>query len=273
MSANTGSDGPKRRARPDDRGAARREKAAALRAAAVAQERRRRNRIIVLAAAIGVVVLAGVIGIAVQSSRKESKPVIVPAHATGPDNGIVVGRSDAPVTVEFYEDFQCPACEALETSTGSTINKLIDAGKMKAVYHMMSFIGPDSVRAANAGAAAADAGKFKAYHDVLYANQPAENSGGFTNDRLIELGKRAGLTSTAFADAVRSGKYDGFVAKVGDTASKRGVTSTPTVLLNGTQLQGDQLTPDGFTAAITKAAGSAGTAGATGAPTPTAPAS
>jgi protein-disulfide isomerase len=246
--------GPGTGPRPDrdPRAAARRERAAAARAEAQARERRRK-RMIVLASVLGVVILAAVIGIVVQNSRQPSKPVVIPAGATGQDNGIVVGKATAPVTVDFYEDFQCPVCRQFETTTGPTVNSLIDSGKIKAVYHMMSFIGPDSVRAANAGAAGSDAGKFKPYHDVLFANQPAENSGGFSNDRLIQLGAQVGLTSTEFTNAVKSGKFDGYVAKVEDNASKRGVTGTPTVMVNGKTLRQDQLLPDPFKAAVNAA--------------------
>ncbi len=208
---------------------------------------------IVLASVVGVIIIAAVVGILVQNSRQDSKPVVIPANATGPDNGIVVGQANAPVTVEFYEDFQCPVCKQFETTTGPTVQSLIDDGKIKAVYHMMSFIGPDSVRAANAGAAAAQAGKFKDYHDLLFANQGEENSGAFTNDRLVELGSKAGLTSPEFTTAVRSGTYDGYVAQVEDNASKRGVTGTPTVKVNGKTLTNDQLVPDAFTAAVNAA--------------------
>jgi protein-disulfide isomerase len=236
----------------DNRAAARRERAAAARAEAAARERRRR-RMIVIAAVIGVVIVAAVIGIVVQNARQHTKPVVLPAGATGLDNGIVVGLPTAPVTADFYEDFQCPVCKQFETATGPTVQSLIDAGKIKAVYHLMSFIGPDSVRAANAAAAAADAGRFKPYHDVLYANQPEENSGGFTNDRLIQLGAQVGLTAPTFTDAVRSGRFDGYVAKVQDDASKRGVTGTPTVKVNGRTLSQDQLLPDPFKAAVAAA--------------------
>jgi protein-disulfide isomerase len=241
-----------RRPREDPRSAARRERAAAARAVAEARERRRR-RMIVLASVLGVIIVAAVVGIIVQTSRQPDKPVVIPATATGPDNGIVVGKATAPVTVEFYEDFQCPICHEFETSTGPTVQSLIDAGKIKAVYHMMSFIGPDSVRAANAAAAAAQQRKFKQFHDVLYDNQGTENSGAFTNDKLVTLGGQVGLTSAVFADAVRSGKYDGYVAKVADNASKRGVTGTPTIKVDGKTLTQDQLQPDAFKAAVNAA--------------------
>ncbi|WP_261566176.1 DsbA family protein [Frankia gtarii] len=243
-----GGSGPARRGKAgaEDR----RTKAATARAAAAAQERRRRN-LIVAGVVVVVLIIVGVIGFAVQNSREESKPVVLPAAATGTDGGIVVGQASAPVTVDMYEDFQCPACEALETQTGPTIRALLDQGKIKIDYHMMSFIGPESKRAANAAAAAANEGKFRQLHDVLYANQPKENTGGFTRDTLLTLGTKAGLTSQAYKDAVNNGTYDGYVAKVDSDASKAGVTGTPTVIIGGKQLSSAQLTPDGFRAAAT----------------------
>ncbi|WP_041938935.1 MULTISPECIES: DsbA family protein [Frankia] len=245
-----GGSGPARRGKAgaEDR----RAKAAAARAAAAAQERRRRN-LIVAGVVVVVLIVAGVIGFAVQNSREESKPVVLPATATGRDNGIIVGQASAPVTVDLYEDFQCPACGALETQTGPTIRALLDQGKIKIDYHMMSFLGPESKRAANAAAAAANEGRFRQLHDVLYANQPEEKTGGFTNDTLLTLGAKAGLTSQAYKDAVNNGTYDGYVAKVDSDASKAGVAQTPTVEIGGKQLSGTQLTPDGFRAAVTAA--------------------
>ncbi|SBW21152.1 DSBA oxidoreductase [Candidatus Protofrankia californiensis] len=236
------------------RGDVRREKAAAARATEAARAQRR-QRVIVGSAVVAVLAVAAVIGFTVQSSRTGSTPVVLPVTATGADNGIVVGKADAPVTVDFYEDFQCPICEELETSLGPSVQQLINGGRIKAVYHMMSFLGPESVRAANAAAAAAQEGKFKEYHDILYANQPPERTDGYRNGTLAEFGTRIGLTSPAFTDAVNNGTYNGYVAKVEDDASRRGVTGTPTVFVNGRRLAAQALTPQGFTAAVNIAAG------------------
>ncbi|MCK9893320.1 thioredoxin domain-containing protein [Frankia sp. AgB32] len=230
----------------------RRARAAAARATAAAQERRRRN-LVIAGVVVVVLVIAGVIGFVVQNSREDSTPVVLPATATGTDHGIVVGKASAPVTVDMYEDFQCPICGELEKTTGPTINTLLDQGKIKITYHMMIFLGPESKRAANAAAAAANEGRFRELHSVLYANQPEEKTGGYTNAQLITFGAKAGLTSQAYKDAVNNGTYDGYATKVDSDASKAGVTGTPTVFVDGRQLSQDQLTPAGFTAAVNAA--------------------
>lgn len=41
----------------------------------------------------------------------------------------------------------------------------------------------------------------------LFANQPAEHSGGFTTEDLLELGSGVGLTTPDYVAAVREGRY------------------------------------------------------------------
>ncbi len=81
---------------------------------------------------------------------------------------------------------------------------------------------------------------------------------------MIELGDRVGLTSPAFTGAVNNGTYKGYVAKVEDNASKHGVTGTPTVFVNGSELAAQALTPQGFTDAVAAAGGGGGNATPTG---------
>jgi hypothetical protein len=72
-----------------------------------------------------------------------------------------------------------------------------------------------SVRVGKAAACAQDEGKFQAYHDLLYANQPAESSDPFaSNQTLIGYAKQIpGQDSPAFESCVTSGRYDDWVRK------------------------------------------------------------
>jgi protein-disulfide isomerase len=206
---------------------------------------------------IVVVVAAAVIGIIVQSSRSktENATVVTPKHALGPNNTEIEGDAKAPVLVEEYGDFQCPSCKAFFDESDATVKQLVAAGKIRFAFGNFAFIGPESLSAASAALCAADAGRYWDYHDLLYTNQASENSGFLTTDQLISFGKDAGITGadlTTFESCVRSARYEGFVRKQTEDYSKnRNVTQTPTVFVNGKQLQ--DLSPSGLTAAVNAA--------------------
>lgn len=236
--------------------AERRAREAAARAAA---ERRRRTLIGGGVAAV-LVVIAVVIVVAIQTSRTStSASAPLPAHTV--DNGLVipVGQASAPVTVDLYEDFQCPNCRNFEAQTGSTLTQLVDQGKVKLRYHVMAFLDNStnnrySTRAANAAAvvtnAAGDAA-FEKFHGLLYANQPPETGNGLSDQQLIQYAAQAGASGPQVQQAITGLKYGDWVKKSTDQASKDGVTGTPTVLVNGQQLT--DLSPAGLTAAVNSA--------------------
>lgn len=242
---------------------------------AEAREREERARVrrrgIGIAVAIVVVVGAGAgiaIGLAGNSSGSKSAaagPAAVPANATG-TNGtqIVYGNPSAPNTLDVYEDFRCPYCDKLEKTDGATITKLADSGTYKIVYHMGTFLdnnlGGNGSHAALAAAGAAlneGVDKFKAYHDVLYANQPSEHTDGFGDvNTLLSLAQKVpGLATPAFTTAVKDGTYAAWATKVSDAFNASGVQGTPTLQLNGKQLSlfdstGNVISPTAFQAQV-----------------------
>ena len=226
----------------------------------------RRRRVTAWTSAIVVLVLvaSGLIGWGVyanQQKKTDASKVTVPTVAV--DSGTAFAVGTGPVQVDLYEDFMCPICREFEASTGDTIKQLVTDKKITVRYHTVAILDSDSngtnysTRAAGAGAAAAEAGKFIEYHDVLYDNQPEENSDGLTDAKLIELGKSVGLGDT-FAQAVTDKTYDSWVSTVTDIFSKRGYTGTPTVVVAGQQVTGANggvPTAAALTQAITAAAG------------------
>jgi protein-disulfide isomerase len=236
------------------------EKRAAEAAARARAERRRRSMIGGALTAV-VVVLAVVVGILVQTQRSATSATArVPAHTIDSGNVVVVGSATAPVTVDLYEDLQCPNCKAFEASTGKTLAQLVAAGTVQAHYHGMAFLdtaanGQYSTRALNAAAAVVDAAgstAFQKFHDLLYANQPAEGGSGLSNAQLITYAHQAGATGAAVDQEIKDLTFGDWVKKVTDQASKDGVTGTPTVRVKGKALT--DLTPAGLTAAVTAAA-------------------
>jgi protein-disulfide isomerase len=139
-------------------------------------------------------------------------------------------------TIDVYEDFQCPVCARFEAINGITLEKAIEEKKAKVVYHVLSFLGTESILAANASACAADEDKFLAFHKAFYTNQPAENAGAINATFLKALGASIGITSDKFAKCVDDGGYYDWVKNVGEAGSKANVNSTPTVFVNGKEI-------------------------------------
>jgi protein-disulfide isomerase len=206
-----------------------------------ARERRRRVTLWTSVTVVAVLLVAGLVGWGVLAGQRKGTATVPPGAV---DAGTAFARGSGPVTVDLYEDFMCPICRQFESQSGSTITQLVDQHKVTVRYHPIAILDGSSsgtqysTRAAAASAAAAVGGKFVEYHDVLYANQPAEGSTGLTDARLIELGRSVGLTGQAFPDAVTHKTYWAWVTKSTDTAAARGYTSTPTVLVAGKQVTG-----------------------------------
>jgi protein-disulfide isomerase len=138
--------------------------------------------------------------------------------------------------IEIYEDFQCPACARFEAINGPYIEELIATKKAKVAYHPLSFLGGESQLAANAAACSADQGKFLEFHRTLYANQPAENAGNWTTQYFATLGIGLGISSSDYDKCVQGQDYMGWVKNVAEEGSKRNINSTPTVLINGKEI-------------------------------------
>ncbi|MCX4574375.1 thioredoxin domain-containing protein [Streptomyces sp. NBC_01571] len=218
---------------------------------------KRRRALIVGASVVCVLALAAVVGVLAAGAGKDKKktaagPVVSPSGATGKDGlAIPVGKDGAKSTLTVWEDFRCPACQSFETVYRPTIHQLVDAGQLKVEYHLVTLIdgntgGSGSRHAANAAACAQDAGKFVAYHDVLYANQPKETDDAFAdNAKLLELaGKVGGLDTPGFRACVNDGRHDSWVTKSNAAFQTSGFTGTPTVLLGGKNIYADQtMTP------------------------------
>ncbi|MFF7989049.1 DsbA family protein [Kitasatospora xanthocidica] len=234
-----------------------------------------RRRVVVGAASAAVLALAAGVAFAVGGSSGSGSdaaangPLVVPANATG-DGGTVItyGKADAAHTLQVYEDFRCPFCEQLETTTGKTIQQLADAGSYKVEYHLATFLdnnlgGKGSRTALAAAGAALNEGvdKFKQFHDVLYANQPDERSDAFGDvNHILDLaGQVPGLKTDSFVKAVREGTYAPWAAKVNEEFNKSDVTGTPTVKLDGRKLDvltdGKAVSPEQFTAMVKQVTG------------------
>lgn len=153
-------------------------------------------------------------------------------------NGQVLGQASAPVTIDEWADFQCPACAIFVKSTEPQLRTTYVAnGQVKIVFHDFAFLGTESNFAAEAALCASEQGKFWEYHDKLYGSQRGENQGAFSKDNLKRFGNDLGL-GPSFAACVDSGKYAQTVRDEQKNGQGLGVKATPTFFVNGQKYEG-----------------------------------
>jgi protein-disulfide isomerase len=216
------------------------ERAAAIRAA---QARRERNRRLAIIA--GVVVLLGAIiaGGAWYGSGSGDKPSTgtkTPPVAAGTAS-LEMGDPNAPVKIVIYEDFLCPFCRELESSTRDILRENAAKGKVLVEYQPINLLTrfPYSAKALNAWAAVLKNKGPKAaleLHDLLYEHQPyEESSGNVTDGQIASWVKQAGADTDAVRQAMKA-PDTAFFAAAQQAMTDANVTSTPTVFVNGEEL-------------------------------------
>lgn len=160
------------------------------------------------------------------------------ASPTVAGDGRTVGSASAPVAIEEWADYQCPACGTFaRTTQGQLLDTYIAAGRVRFTYRNFAFLGSESRWAAEAAECAADEGRFWQFHDLLYASQAGENRGTFAKAKLKAMGAAIGL-GASFAACIDSGRHERAVRDEAVKGQALGVQATPTLFVNGRLVRG-----------------------------------
>jgi protein-disulfide isomerase len=193
----------------------------------------------------GIVVVAVVLVLLIASTQKKSvENIIAVTPASLPNaNGLTLGDPNAKVTIDAFEDFQCPACKQFSEQTEPLIiQNLVATGKAKYTFHNYPFIdgnstasGGESDQAANAAMCANDQGKFWDMKAIMYTNWNGENRGGLSNARLEAMAASIGLDMTSFNNCFDANTYKDDIQADFDLGVQMGVSGTPSIFVNGTR--------------------------------------
>lgn len=177
----------------------------------------------------------------VQRLREKTKVAVYleePASArvsVDPHKGFARGPKDAPVAIVEYSDFQCPFCKAVL----STVNEIMARypGKVKWVFrdYPIATLHPTAPKVHEAARCAREQGKFWEYHDLLFERSPSHSP-----EQLKQYARELKLDSPVFAECLESGKYQAEVAHDVEEGTRLGVSGTPTFVINGRFLEGEQ---------------------------------
>lgn len=196
-----------------------------------------KSPVVLISAIVVIVGVAIVAGLFLANNQGSGSPIKTAEVGTPQDlqDGRSLGQADAPVKVDLYEDPQCPVCGRFNRDLAPLlIASYVRDGTVRLTYKDMVFIGDESQDAA-VGMRAADqlAGKFWAFHDIVYENQDGENKGGFSRDRLAQMAALIGLDKDAFTKLLDDPALIAAVKEETQGGAGMGIDSTPTLVING----------------------------------------
>jgi protein-disulfide isomerase len=167
-------------------------------------------------------------------------PVTYPADLIRSD---VIGAAGAPVVIELYADFQCPACKLfVTTQLHRLVDDFVTPGIARVEAKDIAFLGrgqPDESLELAAGAAcAADQGRYWQFHDLAFWNQGRENKGDHGAAFIAGVADAAGVDRAAWDACFAGIDVRAPIRSRTQAAMARGVSSTPTLIVNGQAVVG-----------------------------------
>lgn len=199
-------------------------------------------------------------GAATSATPSSAPAMLIPPDGTDEAGWIEVRNPDAAAdvpVVDEHVDYQCPNCEVVDSLYGSPMRELAERGDIVLHVHIRSFLdgnlrNDSSTRAAVAATCADVAGGSSAfidYHEAIFANQPADEGTGYTDQQLrVDFPAQAGITGntlTAFQacyDARDTLAYVQRMEQVNTSsttingADQKPPRGTPAMYVNGKQI-------------------------------------
>jgi len=153
--------------------------------------------------------------------------------------GFFIGDEDAPVTLVEYGDFSCPHCANLAPTMDEVVATYVTEGEVRIVFKPVTFVNPEtSEPAARASYCAAEQGVFWEMHDQIWAIYAASGANGYTTENLTARAELVpGMDIDAFSTCFASTEAEQAIAEVQEEVQDIEIRGTPTVFLNGEQVQ------------------------------------
>lgn len=146
-----------------------------------------------------------------------------------PFAGAWAGAKDGDVVLVEFFDYACGFCR----KSNPDVDRLLrEDPKLKVVWRELPVLGPDSEAAAQASLAAAGAGRFRAFHDHLFA------AGRPDLEAVAAAQQAAGITQQQVAEMRASPRARGEIARNYELARSVNVSGTPAFVVGDKVLQG-----------------------------------
>jgi protein-disulfide isomerase len=158
-----------------------------------------------------------------------------------PQQGMLLGDPNAPVTLIEFGDLQCPVCAGYTKEIlPPIVENQVKKGEAKIDFRNLVIIGEESIPAGAAALAAGEQGRGWNFLELFYRNQGEERSGYVTDDFLEAVAKAAGVRDLAKWNQDRQ-KLTSEVEKTTAEAGKLGYDATPSFAVEGPGVKGLEL--------------------------------
>lgn len=190
-----------------------------------------------MVSAIGSLVVAALVSISclVSASSLSAAPATPQTASSVPDIDPheALGSKSAPVVIEVFSDFQCPACKSLyEATNRQLMDNYVNTGKVYLIHRDFPLpMHSHSKVAAQYSRAAAQIGKLEAVQEVLFENQEKWEASGDVDGTVAKVLSPAEMTKVRAL--VKSGAVDASIAKdqaLGNNTYR--VNQTPTTVFH-----------------------------------------
>lgn len=152
------------------------------------------------------------------------------------DERPVLGDRDAEITIVEFADYMCPACRSFEETVKPELTEYFESGdaKLHYVHFPLPQFSPSNYQAATAAECIAeqDQEQYWNFHDALYQNQ---GNLDYSTAGMINLADDSteGIDTDQLEDCIQSEDTRERVNQDRNFGNNNGVSSTPTVFVNG----------------------------------------
>lgn len=199
----------------------------------------RNNQLVIVGVMLAVILVGFGLFIALAPKSRPVTPaktfsatdLVVPGSA-------MTGKPGAAVTVVEWGDFECPFCGALAPALEQIIAKYGSNPNFNFVFRNFPLPQHANARiAAEAAAAAGAQGKFWQMYQQLYAHQDQWTQTTAPMKFFDQYADAAGLDRATFDAALTAHTYAAAVDADYRQAMKLGLDHTPSIFVNGTEVQ------------------------------------
>lgn len=147
------------------------------------------------------------------------------------------GNPNAKITLIEYADFQCPACAAMHSTIKQLEGDFKDNLRLIYRFFPLTDAHQNAMISAQAAYAASLQGKFWEMHDIIYENQDGWSDSTQPKTIFTDYAKKIGLNLNKFNSDIDSDSTKKFVTDEQNKGLDLGINGTPTLFLNGKEIQ------------------------------------